>query len=139
MSSYGKCTDFPINLPQYGKMQQNQWSGKSWEIDTHTYSTGAFFSLYSHFTVYFITWEMHVFSHQFLVTLEKKSDPSNRESLGNWFPVISYKTHSMRRNWEIGTHTFPIVWVLFFIRLPSYVIFHHMGNAWVFSSNFSWH
>ena len=35
-------------------------------------------------------------------------------NLGNWFPETSYKTHCMRRAWEIGTHTFPIVLVLFF-------------------------
>ena len=122
-SAYGKCMGFPINFPQYGKMQQNPWYGKSlgkkvWEIDNHTFPIawvlfshqipilwyalsygkcmgfpinftqygkmqqnssygenlgnwcsyfshimGAFFPLDSHFMVYFITWEMHVFSH----------------------------------------------------------------------------
>ena len=38
------------------------------------------------------------------------------ERLGNWFPLISNNTNRMRRSWEIGTHTFPIVWVIFSIR-----------------------
>ena len=45
------------------------------------------------------------------------------------------KTHCEERNWEIGTHTFPIVWMVFPIRFPSYCILHPMGNAWVFSSD----
>ena len=62
--------------------------------------------------------------------------------MGNaWvFPSISHsmgkcnKTHRMGRTWEIGNHTFPIVWVFFPILFPSYDILHHMGNAWVFPS-----
>ena len=46
--------------------------------------------------------------------------------MGNaWvFPSISHstgkcnKTHCMRRTWEIGTHTFPIKWVLFSRSIP---------------------
>ena len=36
--------------------------------------------------------------------------------------------------WEIGTHTFPKVWVLFSIRFSSYGISYHMENAWLFPS-----
>ena len=39
----------------------------------------------------------------------------------------------MGRTWEIGAHTFPILWALFSIRFPFYGILHHMGNACVFS------
>ena len=39
----------------------------------------------------------------------------------------------MGRNWEISTHTCPIVWALFSIRFPFYGILHHMGNACGFS------
>ena len=46
--------------------------------------------------------------------MEKTAKPSKGESLGNWFPVISYKIHLMWRILEVGTHTFPMVWVLFF-------------------------
>ena len=45
----------------------------------------------------------------------------------------------MRRTWEIGTHTFPTVWVLFSIRFLSYGILQRIENAWVFSSNFPQH
>ena len=37
----------------------------------------------------------------------------------------------MGNAWEIGSHTFSIKSVVFFIRLPSGRILHHMGNAWV--------
>ena len=43
--------------------------------------------------------------------------------MGNWFPKISYKTHCMRRTWEIGIHTFPIVWLLFPLDSHSMVYF----------------
>ena len=61
-----------------------------------------------------ITWEMHVFSHQFPITWEKTAKPIKWGKSGKLFPEISYKTHCMWRTWEIGTHTFPIVWVLFY-------------------------
>ena len=37
-------------------------------------------------------------------------------------------------DWEIDTHTFPIIWVLFPIRFPSYGILHYMKNAGVSQS-----
>ena len=43
------------------------------------------------------------------------------------------KTHCMGRTWEIGAHTFPMLWALFFSRFPFYGILHHMGNVCVFS------
>ena len=76
-SSYGKCMGFPINFPQYGKMQQNPWYGKSlgnW-YSYFFHSMGAFFPLDSHFMVYFIIWEMHVFPHQFLIVRENATKP----------------------------------------------------------------
>ena len=218
MSSYGKCMGFPMNFPQYAKMQQNPWYGEIWEINNHTFPivwvlfshpipilcyTSSIWELYgfpinfpqyrkmqqnpwhgeslgnwysyvshsivdfspydSHPTVYFIIWEMHGFPHEFpivqenatkfivwgepgnmvlilfpyygryffirfpfygilhhmgnacifLLTSHNMPKPSNGESLGNWFQEISYKSHCMWRTWEIGPHTFPIVWVLF--------------------------
>ena len=71
---------------------------------------GAFFPLDSYFIVYFMKWEMHVFSHQFPTTWEKTAkpikwgkpgklvhgnilqNPSYVENLGNW---SSYFSHSM--------------------------------------------
>ena len=52
--------------------------------------------------VYFITWEMHVFSHQVLHAIRKVSE-----------------THQMEKGWEIGSHTFSMKWVGFSIRFPS--------------------
>ena len=37
-----------------------------------------------------------------------------------------------RRAWEIGTHIFPIVWVLSSHPIPSYGVPYHMGNGWIF-------
>ena len=85
--------------------------------------------------VYFITWGMHVFSHQFPIIWERQPNPSNGESLWNWFAVIFYKTHCMWRTSEIGTHTFLIVWLPFFIIFPSYGMLHRMENARFLSSN----
>ena len=90
---------------------------------------------------------------------KRQPNPSNGESLRNWFPEISYKTHCMWRTWETGTHTFPIAWenavksielgeprklVPIFsltygyfssIRFPFYgILCYHMGNAWFFPS-----
>ena len=132
-SWYGKCMGFPISFPQYRKMQQNPSSRENlgnW-YSYFSHSIDAVFPLDSHFMVYFITWEVHVFSHQFPITRENTAKPSNGESLGNWFPVIFYKAHCMQRTCVIGSHTFPKVWVIFSIRFPSYGTLHHLGNAWV--------
>ena len=37
----------------------------------------------------------------------------------------------MRRTWEIGAHTFPIVWVLFSIRFIFFSVLYKMRNTWV--------
>ena len=76
-TAYEKCMGFPINFPQYGKMQQNPWYGKSlgnW-YSYFFHSMGAFFPLDSHIMVYFIIWEMHVFPHQFLIVRENATKP----------------------------------------------------------------
>ena len=63
--------------------------------------------------------------------------------MGNaWvFPSISHsmgkcnKTHHEGETWEIGTHTFPIVWVIFSYSVPILWYTYFMGNAW-FSHQF---
>ena len=60
--------------------------------------------------------------------LRKKAQEKTSESHHNgnaWvFPSISHsmgkcnKIHHMKRTWEIGTHTFPKVWLLFSRRIP---------------------
>ena len=58
------------------------------------------------------------------------------------------KTHGMGRTWEIGNHTFPIVWVLFSHYIPilwysslisnsmgKFSKNHQMGKAWEISSH----
>ena len=90
--------------------------GKVWETDNHR--IGAFFPLDSYPMAYSIIWEMHGF-------------PINFPHYGK-----DNKTHCIGRTWKIGTHTFPIVWMLFPIRYQSYGILHHMRNAWVSPSIF---
>ena len=86
--------------------------------------------------VYSIIWEIHLFSHQFPIAWEKAGEsiewekpvkfvrgkilqnPSYVENLRNWFSYFS------------------IVCCFFPIGCPSYGIFHHMGNVWIFSSVF---
>ena len=119
-SSYGKCMRFPINFPQYGKMQQNPLYGENlgnWELLFPQY--GYFFP---------IRFPSHDILHH----------------MGNvWvFPSISHstgkcnKTHCMRRTWEVGTHNFPIVWVLFSRSIPilRYTSLH--GKCMGFPINF---
>ena len=49
-------------------------------------------------------------------------------------PSISHSTEKCNKNplhgvnWEIGTHTFPIVWVLFPHTIP--ILWYISGNAW---------
>ena len=76
----------------------NPWYGEglgNW-YSYFCHSMSAYFPLDFHHTVYFITWDMHGFLHQF---------PRLRKKIN--------KTHGMGRVWEIETHTFPIAWVLF--------------------------
>ena len=106
---------FLINIHSMEKCRKTHQMGKAWKISSHTFS---------------IVWVL--FSIRFSIC-------SIPHQVGKaWvFPAISHstrkynKTHRIGRTWEIGTHTFPIVWVLFSIRFPSYGILHHMGNAWV--------
>ena len=66
----------------------------------------------------------------FLINLpyhgKRQPNSSNKESMGNWLPVVSYKNHRMWITWEISTHSFPIVGVLFShqIRIPWYTSLH---------------
>ena len=102
----------------YEKMQQNASYGVNLgnRCSYFSHSIGDLFPYDSHPMAYLIKWEMHGFPHQFLIVQENAT-----------------KSHRMRRAWEIGPPTFPIVWVLFSIRFPFYGILHHMGNACVFS------
>ena len=62
---------------------------------TFSYSMGAF-SIRFPFYVYFITWEVHGFSHQISHSIRKVS-----------------KTHGIEKAWEIDSHNFSIKWVFF--------------------------
>ena len=70
--SIRKCMGFPINFPQYGKVQQNPWYGEIlWNWYSYFFhSMGAFLPSDSHPMVYFIIWETHGFLHQFHIVRE---------------------------------------------------------------------
>ena len=55
-----------------------------------------------------IIWKMRGFHHQFSIVQENA-------------------TKSMRRTWEIGTHSLAVVWVLFF-PLDSHFMVYNLGN-----------
>ena len=69
---------FSINFPLNGKMQQNLLCeddlGNSYSYFSH--SMGAFFPFGSHPVVYYITLEMHGFSHQFPINKTRRKFPS---------------------------------------------------------------
>ena len=87
MSSYGKCMDFPINLPHYEKMQQNPWYGKN---------LGNCYSYFSHsigvlFYQIPILWyaSSHVKWMGFIIKLPiALKNPLNGEGLETWFPYF---------------------------------------------------
>ena len=114
MSSYGKCMGFPVNFPQYGKMQQNPWNGESvgkW-YSYFSHSMGAFFPSDSHPMVYFSIWEMHGFPHKFPTVRENAKMQQNSwcgESVGNWY---SYFSHSMGAYFPLDSHpmAYFIIW-----------------------------
>ena len=98
-----RCMGFPINVPQYGKMQQNPWYGKSlrnW-YSYFSHSMGAFFPLDSHPIIYFIIWEIHGFPHQFLIVRKNETKPFFRVNLGNWYSHFSLV-------WVLFSHTISI-------------------------------
>ena len=84
--------------------------GRIWETGNHT---GYFFLIW--FPFYDIMHHMgNAWVSQFIFR-KMQQGPLHKEKLG-----------------EIGTHTFPIVWVLFFpIIFPSCGLLHHLGNEWV--------
>ena len=94
---------FPINFPWSGKMQQNSWYKENlgnW-YSHFSHSADAFFPSDSHPMVYFITWEIHGFSHQFLIAWKDS------------------KIYTTRETWDIDTHTFFEVRLLFFYHIPA--------------------
>ena len=97
-SSYGKWMGFHINFSKQWKTHQNPSHGEKLGncYLSFSHSMGAFSPL--QFTSYGILYH-----------------------IGNaWvFPLVSHSTgkcnkiYHIKRNWETGTYTFPIVWVLF--------------------------
>ena len=114
-SSHGKCMGFLVNFQKYRKRQQNPSNRESlgnWF--PHIFNKmGTFFLLDSHPVVHFIIWEMHEFSHHLSIAWEKLGKPFEWKKPWKLVHGKILKTHRIWRTWEIGTHTFHIVWVLF--------------------------
>ena len=110
-SSYGKCMGFPISFSNYGKMQQNPSYGEnlgSW-YPYFSHSMGAFYPLDFHPMVYFIIWEIHMFSHQFPITQEKTAKSIEWGKPRKLVPGKILQNPLYVENLGIATHTFPIV------------------------------
>ena len=138
-SSYGKWMGFLNILPCHGKGDKTARMEEAWEIGLYAVSiVWLFFPLDSDPVVYFIIWEMQVFSHHFPISWKRQQNHSNGESLGNKFPhfchsmiafyhqipilwytssygkcmgfPFNFSTKSIvqGRTWEIDTHIFPI-------------------------------
>ena len=92
----------PSNILQYPSNVENLG-----EIGTHTFPiVWVLFPL--------VTWEVNVFSHQFPITWEKAAKPTELGKPGKLVPGNILQNPSYVENLgEIGTHTFPLVWVLF--------------------------
>ena len=103
---------FLINFSWHGKWKQTHQMGKVWEIGSHTVS---------------IVW----------VFLSLDFYPEHTLSYGKCMCFLidfqyhekGSKTPRTGKAWEIGSHTFPIVWKLSTIRFPSCGILHHMRNG----------
>ena len=80
---------------------------------------GCSFPLDSHPMAYFVIWEMHGFSHQFPVVQENAT-----------------KLIVIWRTWEIGAHTFPTLWTLFFHYIPILWYTSTHGKCMCFLINF---
>ena len=107
--STGKCN----------KTHRNMQSLGNW-CSYFSHIMDAFFPIDSHFMVYFITWEMHIFSHQLPRTWDKTAKPIKWgksvklvprnilqnplyvENLGNWY---SYFSNSMGVFFPLDSHS----------------------------------
>ena len=93
-----------------GKDSQTHQMGKDWKIGSrwcprkpivcresgkllviHFQQYRCFFPLDSHPMISFITWKMHGFPHQFSIAWKMQRNPSNWESLGNWYPFFPWR------------------------------------------------
>ena len=126
MSSYGKCMGFPINFPQYGKMQQKPLYGES---------LGNWYSYFYHsMGVFFPIWfPSYSILHHMVNTWVS---PSISHGFPHQFPIVQENATKLIVWGEPGKLVlirFPYYGRFFSIRFPFYGILHDMGNACVFS------
>ena len=77
----------------YEKMQQNPSYGEdlgNW-YSCFSYSIGAFLQSDSHPVIYFITWEMLRYPHQFPIALEYSAKSIELKEPGKLVPILSPK------------------------------------------------
>ena len=106
ISSYGKCMDFPFDFPQYWKIQQNHPSyGRTSEIGTHTFPQHRGF--FSHEILILLYTSPHGKCIGFLINFTQhrkmQQNPTNRESVGNWYPCFFHSVNAF-------FHQLPILW-----------------------------
>ena len=114
----------PLISHSTGKCNKTHCTRRNWEIGTHTFPIVWVLFSYSISILWYTSsyGKCMGFLINFPLYGKRQQNPSNGESLRNWFP---YSFHCMG---------------VFSIRFPSSGILHHMGNAYVFSHWFpiSW-
>ena len=119
----GNAWVFPSISHDTGKCNKTHCTRRTWKVGTHTF---------------LMVWLL--FSHPFPVlwyasTYEKYMYfPNNLQQHRK-----CNKTYCIGRNWEIGTHTFPIVWALFFFPIPILRYASPYGKCMGFLINFPQH
>ena len=140
MSSYGKCMVSPINLPQYGKMQQKSWYGESqgnW-YSYFSHSMDAFFPSDSLPMVYFSIGKCMRFLNNFPQYGKVQQNAWYGESLG-------IDTHTFFIVWVLFSHSIPILWYTslyekcmgFSMNFPQYAKMQQ--NPWYGESLWNWY
>ena len=96
---HGKCMGFLINFQQHGKIQQKPLNGES----------------LGNFHIFFIVRVLFSIRFPFYGILQYMRNvwvsPSISHSMGKCNKTLG-------KSWEIGNHTFPIVWVHFSDQIP---------------------
>ena len=98
----------PTNIPYHGNM------GKAWESHTFSRSMNVSLPSDSHFMVFFVTSEMHGFSHQFLIPCENAAKPilwERNEIRIHHEPMYSVTTVSWCGGYHYCINSFIKAWI----------------------------
>ena len=114
----GNAWIFPLISHSTGKWNKIYCTGRIWEIVAHTFP---------------VVWVLLSIRFPSCGILHHMGNAWVSASMSHSIGKCS-KINRIGRAWEIGTHTFSKVRVLFFHQIPILVILYHMENAWLFPS-----